>query len=273
MFVTDKIVYLQMMKAGSTHTTIILQRYCGGKHEERKHSPLKDRRRYGSKLIVSSVRNPWDWYVSLWSFSCTNHGRLRFYHNNLPRSELREAIAHRDFSSALSFPLRTLTGRPDWNRLYSDPSNQANFREWLKLMLGSEGMYNGSEGYASSPVKKVVGFMTYCFLALTTEYAEWIRVGRKKRSYDQVATFAGQHTIVNRVLRVETLNEDLASLLTEAGIDVPPAEAAQWGKKNVSVCGGYSEFYDEETSWLVESRDRFIIERFGYSDKPFGRSD
>jgi hypothetical protein len=189
MFVSGKIVYLQMLKTGSTHTTAILQRYCGGRapRGEEKHSQLKDLRRHSSKLIVSSVRNPWDWYVSLWAFGCTGHGRLLHYFNNLPRSEIRQAVKHFDFGSALRFPLRTLLGRPDWKRLYSDPGNEAHFREWLRLLLGAEGLSIGSEGYASSPVKTAAGFMTYCFLALTTSYAEWMRMGRKCRSYDELA--------------------------------------------------------------------------------------
>jgi hypothetical protein len=263
MFVSDKIVYLQMPKAGSTHVTNILKKHCGGR-AERVHSPLKDQSRYSSRIIASSVRDPWDWYVSQWAFACTRHGRLRDYFENLPRSEFRQALKHRDFASMLRFPIRTLAGRPDWKRLCSDPANDANFREWLRLVLGSEGVHIGLEGYASSPIKAVVGFMTYRFLALTTEYTEWTRAGRKCRSYDEIASFADKHTIVTQVLRVETLNEDLLGLLKTAGLEVSPADAVQWGKHNTSVRREYSDYYDEETSLLVERRERFIIERFGY---------
>src|SRR5215212_5182721 len=233
MFVTDKIVYLQMQKTGSTHVTNVLAKYCGGRYEE-KHSQLKDHRQRGCRLIVSSVRNPWDWYVSQWAFGCTRHGELRRYFDNLPRSELRQAVRRGDFGSMLRFPLGTLIGRPDWQSLYSDPNNEANFREWLRLILEFEGLHIGSQGYASSPVKNAVGLMTYLFLALTTKYAEWMRTGRKCRTYDEVSVFADKHGIVNQVLRPETLNEDLFNLLKATGADVSRKEAAEWGKFNTS---------------------------------------
>jgi hypothetical protein len=264
MLVTDKIVYLQMQKAGSTQATIILRRYCGGQTEE-KHSQLKDRHRYGSRLIVSSIRNPWEWYVSQWAFGCTGHGELRRYFDNLPRSEIRQALKYSDFGSVLRFPIRTLLGRPDWKRLYSDPSNDQNFRDWLKLILGAEGLHISSQAYASSPIKRAAGLMTYLYLGLTTDYAEWMRTGRKCRTYDEVSAFADKHSIVNQVLRVETLNEDLLNLLGTIGVDVPPTEGAQWGKKNASFRRTSPEYYDEETAQLVASRDRFIIDRFGYA--------
>jgi hypothetical protein len=263
MFVTDKIVYLQMQKTGSTHVTNVLAKYCGGRYEE-KHSQLKDHRQHGSRLIVSSVRNPWDWYVSQWAFGCTRHGELRRYFDNLPRSELRQAVRRGDFGSMLRFPLRTLIGRPDWQSLYSDPNNEANFREWLRLILEFEGLHIGSQGYASSPVKNAVGLMTYLFLALTTNYAEWMRTGRKCRTYDEVSVFADKYGIVNQVLRAETLNEDLFNLLKATGADVSRQEAAEWGKFNTSSRRVHSEYYDEETCRLVLQRDRFIVDRFRY---------
>ena len=263
MFVSDKIILLQMQKAGSTHATKILQKYCDGRAENQ-HEQLKDPARYGSRLIVSSVRNPWDWYVSLWGFGCKREGGLRDYLIKLPFSELQLALKHLDLGSLSSFASRTLSGRPDWKRLYSDAGDTANFREWLKLALGPEGQHIAMEGYASSPVKAVVGLMTYRFLALTTDYVAWLRTGRKCRTYDEVVAFADSHTIVSRVLRAETLDQDLLELLKRAKIDVSSADAANWGKHNISHRRAYSEYYDEETSRLVESRERFIVDRFGY---------
>jgi hypothetical protein len=269
-FVSDEIVYLQMPKTGSTHATIVLHQYCEGARDEEKHSRLKDHRGYASQLIVSSVRNPWDWYVSLWAFGCTGHGGLWHYFNNLPRSELREAVKHKDLGSVLRFPFRTLGGHPDWRRLYSDSGNAEHFRKWLMLMLGPEGLHVGHEGYASSPVKASAGFMTYSFVGLTTDYSEWMRRGRKCRSGDELAAFADEYSIVDRVLRAEALNEDILSLMETAGMKVEPAEAAEWGRHNVSVRRNYADYYDEETRDLVQRRDRFIIERFGYQPPCIG---
>ena len=263
MFVSDKIIYLQMQKAGSTHATKVLQKYCNGRADIQ-HQQLKDHRRHATRLIVSSIRNPWDWYVSLWGFGCRREGGLRDYIDNLPGRELRTALVQRDFKSLLNFAPRSWSGRPDWLRLYSDVTDAAKFREWLKLVLGPEGQHIGLEGYAASPVKAAVGLMTYRFLALTTDYAAWMREGRKCRQYDDVLAFAQKYNIVSDVLRAETLNDDLLRLLKAAGIEVPPADVTEWGKHNTTPRRAFTEYFDEETFQLVRSRDRFIVDRFGY---------
>lgn len=263
MFISDKIIYLQMQKTGSTHVTHILEKCCGGQTLA-KHDPLRTPGRYAGRTIISSIRNPWAWYVSLWAFGCAGDGRLRKYLDNLPRSELRQAAIHRDLASAILFFVRLLTGRPEWGRLYVDPGSEANFREWLKLILGPEGLRMGLEGYASSSVKKAVGFLTYRFLALTTDYTQWMNQGRKCRSYDEVTVFADEHTIVSHVLRAESLDADLRALLDLIGLEVSADEASQWGRHNAAPHRNHTEYYDEETIMLVATRDRFILDRFGY---------
>lgn len=263
MFVSPQIVYLQMQKTGCTHVAEVLQKYVPGR-VQKKHEKLKDHHRYTSRIIASSVRNPWEWYVSLWAYGCSGAGGLRNYLNRLPGSELKGALRSSDLGSALLFVPRTLTGRPDWKRLYSDPTSEANFREWLKLILGPEGLHLCLEGYASSRIKRTVGFMTYRFLALTTAYCEWTRMGRECRSYDEVVAFAHEHTIVSEFLRFESLDHDLVRLLKVAGVGVSEADTTRWGKQNTSSHRQYDEYYDDETSSLVKTRDRFIIDRFGY---------
>jgi len=267
MFVSDEVVYLQMQKTGSTHVTEVLQKYCRGSQEP-KHSQLRDYDEYRERLIVSSIRNPWDWYVSLWAFGCLGRGGLRKYIDRLPRSEWRAARERNDLVSMAAFPFR-LIGRlvqdPDWRTLYSDTTNEANFRRWLKLVIGAEGRHIGKEGYASSPVKNVIGLMTYRYLALTTEYRHWISQGCKCHTYAELEQFAHKHSIVGTVLCMENLNEDLLALLNRLGVAVSAKDAAGWGKDNTTVHRRYRNYYDDETIRLVASRDRFIVDRFGYT--------
>ena len=148
--------------------------------------------------------------------------------------------------------------------LYADSFDKSRFREWLRLMLGPEGQCIGANGYASSPVKKVAGFMSFRFLALTTDNSQWMRTGRRCRSYDELTRFADDHMIVQKILRCEHLNEDLASLFGLVGMDVPASVLDERQKKNTSPHLHHAEYYDEETTELVRRRERLIIDRFGY---------
>jgi hypothetical protein len=267
MFVGKKLVYLQMQKTGSTHVTKVLKQNLNGKTRER-HEQLEDYEAFKDRPIVSSVRNPWDWYVSLWAFGCAGSGGFHKYLIHNPWSEFRHALKYRDAGAMANALLRLATQagrRPDWKALYSDARNEANFRAWLKLVLGAEGRHIAKEGYAASPVKNVIGFMSFRFLALTTAYDKWNGEGRKARNYAELTAFADSHTVANRILRMEALNEELLELLTSVGKKVSMEDLEAIGKTNASSHRKYDTYYDDETYKLVAERDRFIIERYGYT--------
>src|SRR4030095_1676667 len=82
MFINDKLVYLALHKTGCSHVLKLLSsipdldgRIIG------KHNTIYEvsKRRLGNlseKIKAGNVRNPWDWYVSLWAFGCMKKGGL-----------------------------------------------------------------------------------------------------------------------------------------------------------------------------------------------------
>jgi hypothetical protein len=267
MFISKKIVYLEMQKTGSTHVRQVLKRYVGGKTGER-HEQLVDYESMKDRLIASSIRNPWDWYVSLWNFGCSGSGGLARYLTHAPISEIRHATQHSGWGVGLSTAGRALArfGRhPQWRKLYSDRDNQDHFRAWLRLILGEEGLFIAKEGYAASAIKTEIGLMTFRFLALTTEFNAWNAVGRQTTSRERIRAFASTHGIARRILRMEQLNQDLHDLLAVIGKPVSIEELDAIGKTNASAHAKYGHYYDAETIELVAQRDWLIIERFGYT--------
>jgi hypothetical protein len=82
MTITDDFIYLELQKTGSTHVTKLLQQLHKnnfvkiGKHNTIKTMPKHVLVGFESKIKVGNIRNPWDWYVSLWSFGCQKRGGL-----------------------------------------------------------------------------------------------------------------------------------------------------------------------------------------------------
>jgi hypothetical protein len=266
MYISKNLVYLQMQKTGSSHVTAVLRKYTKGRMNE-KHEQMTDYDKFKDRLIVSSIRNPWDWYVSLWAYGCREGGGLRKYLSHLPLSEIRHAATHRHLQTTVQSFVRLVSHagrRPDWDALYSDSSNETNFRAWIRLLLGAEGRFIAKEDYSASAVKSVAGFMTYRFLSLTTEYNQWNSEGRAARSYGDMAAFADRHSIATRILRMESLDQDLADLLQFIGAKVSLADLSEMRKTNTSTHRKYVDYYDDETRQLVSERDRLVVDRFGY---------
>ena len=266
MYVSNQIIYLQMQKTGSTHITGVLRRYTRGK-AQLKHAQLVDYHAVKDRLIVSSIRNPWDWYVSLWAYGCSGKGGLQKYLTGGTLNEFRHAVRWRSVPASMQAAMRLITRagrRHDWAALYADPTDVENFRLWLQLILGAEGQFLAKEGYSASQVKSTIGLMTYRFLSLVTEYHRWNASGRKARSFQEIADFADRHRIASRIMRMETLNEDLLEVLQLLGVRVTLEELDSISKTNASSHRIYSDYYDDDCYQLVARRDQLIVERFGY---------
>ena len=74
MFVCENLIYLQLQKTGCSQVTRLLEETVGGE-QRRKHGRLDEP--LSGRLLVGSIRNPWDWYVSLWAFGCSGRGAIR----------------------------------------------------------------------------------------------------------------------------------------------------------------------------------------------------
>jgi hypothetical protein len=265
-FVSSNLVYLQMQKTGCTHIASVLGAWEQGKSRGRKHQPLTFDR--AGRLVVSSVRNPWDWYVSLWAYGSMGKGAV---FESLTRDHVRDAAAatvtfqpRRFVSSIRHYRATKGRRRGDWRPTYGDPYNPAMFRHWLRQILGESGRRDLGEGYNKSGVKTVCGFMTYRFLKLCTAHDAWKKTGIHLSNEDDLRSFVDDHFLCDSIIRTETLEDDLATVLQRLGHDATPDALRQSRRTNTSERMGYQAYYDRECRDLVAERDRLLIERFGY---------
>jgi hypothetical protein len=117
MYIADRLIYLRLQKTASTHIGKFLQsmipgRLIGG------HRRLQERRLAVRRYIIGSIRNPWDWYVSLWAYGCQGKGGLYKWltsrdlrGNNLRGKPLR---APGVIFNELKKPVA------EWQRIYTD---------------------------------------------------------------------------------------------------------------------------------------------------------
>lgn len=267
MYVSDRAVYLQTQKTGCTHIAKLLQKYDGGEIIG-KHNPLVEWDKHSDKEIIASIRNPWDWYVSLWAFGCSKRGRLYNHLTATPQSRLKQAMISRSPKALVHATLGLLKkdnlARHRFDVLYSDADNAENFRKWLCLILGEEGKRILPEGYSLTSAKEAIGFFTYRYLQLSTKHNLWQEAKFKLKTQHQVDNFFSENNIVKSVVRNERLEGDLSEILTSLGIQVSEAELKAQGKTNASSHRSFTSYYDQETRNLVFERDKIIATRFDY---------
>lgn len=278
MFVTDKIIYLQMHKTACTHIASLLSKYVGGLQLE-KHSFLQDYKT--KKFICGSIRNPWDWYVSLWAFGCNDKGLIHsrvvfrrilfiptlFKHKLSPKYgpynsgnlQARDILYH--FINEIKKPISL------WKDTYKDNKSSECFRKWLKMMYDPARRRNLFEGYSESSVSEFTGLMTYRYCGFFLKDFFQTKNFKGIKNIDELRKFDRENNILDFTMRVENLENDFLEMLEKFGYNIDEKTKNQIrsaGKTNVSSHLETSHYYDEETIKLVAEKEKLIIEKYNY---------
>lgn len=278
MFVSDKLIYLQMQKTACTHIASLLSKHIGGK-QIGKHNWLEDFDT--KKFICGSIRNPWDWYVSLWAFGCKNEGEVH------GRSIVRD---HDKFLQLFKYKLKSKYGpymsnnfqfgdmwshikneikKPTylWRETYTDYQNPENFRKWLKLMYNPSRFKDFFEGYSESSINKFAGLMTYRYSYFFMKDFFQTKNFKCIKTFDELREFDKKNNILDFMIKTESLESDFIEMLEKFGYKLGKETTNQilrGGKTNVSKHNKSSFYYNEETINLVAEKEKLIIEKYNY---------
>jgi hypothetical protein len=254
----EKYIYLDVYKTGSAHLKYLLPEITEGQQVRlKRHAPLTAGRPYswtGGKLVFATVRNPWDWYTSLWSYACERKGGIwRFFSEALPKSEIRPMF---------------------------DPQNPvASFEKWLRAVNDKDFMERViRNNLPESGLAGIVGLYTFRFMRVTTPYPTVFLKSWLVPGIDAAIRYQRRFHMYKDVLRSESLNSDLKAYVAkhrercrfradaEAIID---RFAAAPRNTSTRVLPGFRDYYNDATRQLVADKDRLFLELFGYGfEKP-----
>jgi len=266
MFVCDELLYIQMQKTGCTHITGLLKRLFSGRVIG-KHNAASPRQIVASRYRISSIRNPWDWYVSLWSFGAGGNGALR--HRLTTRSVVRPAAECLRRPGRFPRPFVTECRRDvaAWRRAYDRAADVAAFRSWLRMMFDPAAARFLGEGYGELAIVPACGYLTHRYLSLCCHSPRLLERRGRIRSFADLVAFEREYCYVDAFIRQEALEETFCEIvgrvrpLSAAERDaVFSANQTNTSRRERAV----SEYYDSELVALVGERDRLVVERFGY---------
>lgn len=272
MFVSKDLVFLELQKTGGSHILRLLSQWVEGESIG-KHNRLDSA--YEGRFVLGSVRNPWDWYVSLWAYGVGGKGALRhrtetgvdfsYYHRMLPKDMGKNWLSPSEFTTSIYHDLFKPTNA--WRASYQDSHDPLQFRTWLKMLLDPAHRYDIGEGFAFTPLARHAGLMTYRYLRLFT-LGDRVFYDPRLALSESVKDFDAEHNVAKAMIRMEALEDDFILALKLAGFTVSEeqnAEIKSSGKTNTSQRKTANYYYNAETCELVAKRERFIIQKYGYT--------
>lgn len=236
MIVTDHFVYIHVSRTGGTFLNKLIMNQIPGARMLQYHGHLSDLPgAYAGLPVIGFVRNPWDWYVSM--FSDYRRKRQFVFQILSDRGTL-------DFERTVYRFLNLGDGSATSRRLLQHLARVAprviNARRPARNHL--PGLR--SEHFASYP--EGVGYYTWlCQLMFRSERGRRIHLGR-----------------------FENLRAEARRLFEETGTPVTgPVAVYLEGAKPLSVSPRPKDFvgaYSPELEQLVAEKERHLIDRFGY---------
>ena len=258
MFISDKIIYLELQKTGCSHIRKLLASIpdCNGqivgKHNTIGEVDAAALGNISAKIKAGNIRNPWDWYVSLWAFGSMGKGGFIGHLMNM------------SFLKKLKNPRNFFIPVQEWKKVYADAENPALFRLWLKMILASERKKDIREGYGKSKMSAFCGLMTYRYMKLYTYNFE--KRQNTITNYDELVAFETKNNLLDFVLKNEQLEDDFRKLMQQIHIpEIQINQVLNVPKTNSSQRKDYHGYFDEETIELVRNREKLIIEKYQYA--------
>ncbi|WP_278235152.1 hypothetical protein [Isoptericola sp. AK164] len=242
MHVFHTLAYLDVEKSGSTYVSQFLRDFLDDDEVWcRKHHEMEDRPPQG-RLHVLSVRDPLDTYLSLYSYGCQRKGGLS--------GSLRDA---------------------GFGHLYDGTSD--GFARWIDVVLDpAHASALNPPSYERRGVAEHTGLLSYRVARLSAPRPDrWMRdVG----SAQEFVEAFRRHSVVDVVLRNETLPEDLESLVLREELAWRPSrEAALTAVRaqhrlNTSARLDAGSGFDlpADVRDRVAARERLLTEVFGYGE-------
>ena len=239
MFISDDLVFVELHKTAGTHIGKLLNElFTGVQHG--KHNAPGERLLNSQRKFLGSIRNPWDWYVSLWAYGCDKKGLVY----NLTT---QAACANSNI----------------WKQCYTDATSVNAFQDWLHMMNDKTYWNDFGEGYGSSPLCEHTGLLSYRYQKLFC-----LQKSDSISSTNELMQHVEKNCFIDKFVRMENLENDLIKALKSMSMKVTKSQKKlilSASKTNTSSRkNNFSDYYDKETVDLVNERDPLIINKFSY---------
>lgn len=268
MFKCDEFIYVQIPKTACSHIARLLDQLFDGKMIGKHNAPTLEEV-LSTPRLIASIRNPWDWYISLWAFGVQGRGALmeRLTKRNLlnlSKAIFSCSLSHRYLIYALTRDIK------QWLDVYTNEYDVKAFRRWLQLLHAPDNWRALGEGYANTILPEMCGFMTYRYLYLCCSHLELLQAPNSLKDFQQLSHFDRKYCYIDFFIRQETLEETLCQAIEHIKPLSPEQKQMIFNagktKTNASLRPlPVNAYYDQESIDLIGNRERLIIEKFNYS--------
>ena len=269
MFISDRLCFLELGKTGCSYIREVLSENILQGNLTHIHDTIDSELLNSNRFFLGSIRNPFDWYVSLWAFGCLHKKKDPLYSNLTSRriNPFRLSSINKNYLKKIKFISNQLIKNVGINKkLYSDPLNVDNFREWIKMILKKKNKNQLGEHYAISNTNKFIGYMTFHYLLRFIKPNKlYMLFNNEINNYEDLKNFDKNFNFIMSMLKFESIDQDLINIFNKLNIPINKTVILQKKAVNKSVrLKNTMDYYNDETIKIVRQNDSLIFEKYRY---------
>jgi len=236
MIISDRFVFIRLKKCAGTFVSTLLEvMFSDARSKRLGHNSVADiEPQDRHKTIFGTVRNPWDWYVSYYSYTKSKAG---------------------------------------WRTLHAGGTFDYWLGELFRAGLhGAEPKKLGGGQIHTERMNTLgIGPYTYCFVQ---RYFEDPEVVFKNWNVDRILSGDLGSLGCKNYCRVEDLRNELLRFFASIDLELTPEQHSGLMSYPIKNNSNFGEritetFYDEEKSALIREKEELIVRMFGY-EEPWG---
>ena len=264
MFISKKICFLELEKTGISAINKFFKDHIKDGEATQPHDYVTEDLMKKELLFIGSIRNPYDWYISRWSYGCMMKNEDSLYKNlvNKRLSYSRIKNINGQYLKKFTYLKKQIFKNSKfWSELYSDSYNAKNFKKWLKALLGNNKKNELAEQYYFSSFNKNLGYMTFRYLIMFTNPNNRNQIFNTLNSYNDIKNFDKEFNFINYFIKIENLYSDLNKLFKTLNLNVESnLEKINTSNRNQEI----NYYYDDECKEIVKNCDKFLFEKYNY---------
>lgn len=262
MFQSDELIYIQLQKTASSHIAKLLAKLFDGQIIG-KHNKPSTAQLTTAPYVLGSIRNPWDWYLSLWAFGVGGNGLIL---EILTQKKSKKAFKNWLKNPISGYKSLMTTLQKDvelWRRVYTNSEDVSAFRTWLNLIHQTEHCQ-----ILPQVINPNFGLMTNRYVSLyCSNETELLNISQNISQSKCLQQFDKKSCYVDYFIRQENLEQSLfeaiAPIKTLSKLEKSYILNTQ--KTNTSNKAlALTDYYDKSSIDLIYQRDSLIIDKFNY---------
>ena len=264
MIIGKKFFISEMPKTGTTFLRNYFSQYKSVELTIH-HETLNQNKRYNLlnlKNRIGIIRNPYEWYLSLWKWSCREKKGSLIYSDLISiRLKLKRLILNQRLLGYIFNQI--IKDRKQLKALFRDVNSKKNFNKFLDIMLNFKNRYIIGSEYSFVPFENL-GYMTYIFFSQNMLRKNYNIMYDSDYKLHEILKHNNSKLYTNIFFKTENLNYSLKKFLVKNRIKLKNFNKLKNNSTPKILNKNLKSFFNNKNILLIEKKEDYIFKKFNY---------